>query len=71
MESTAQEKKKYVLSTDADFEILAKCKILEKQKLAPEDKQFVKFLKTQLEADWRKPLLKTLDKLLEKYGQVK
>lgn len=31
---TSLEKKNYVLSTDADYEILAKCKQLEKLKLA-------------------------------------
>ena len=61
------EKKKYVLSKDTDFEILAKCKQLEKIKLTKEDKFLVKFLKTQLEADWRKPLLKRLNQLLKKY----
>lgn len=64
---TPAEKKKYVLSTDADFEILAKCKQLEKLKLTKEDRYFVEFLKTQLEDDWRKPLLKTLNRLLKKY----
>jgi len=62
-----KEKKKYVLSTDADFEILAKCKQLEKKRLSREDRFFVKTIKTQLELNWRKPLLKTLNRLLKKY----
>lgn len=64
---TSAEKKKYVLSTNTDFEILAKCKQLEKLKLLKEDRNLVKFIKTQLEYDWRKPLLKTLNHLLKKY----
>lgn len=61
------EKKKYILSTDYDFEILAGCRQLENMKLAEEDRSLVKLIKTQLEADWRKPLLSALDKLLRKY----
>lgn len=64
---TSAEKKKYVLSTDADFKILSKCKQLEKEKLTREDRILVNFIKTQLEDDWRKPLIKTLNHLLKKY----
>lgn len=64
---TPTEKRKYVLSTHADFKILAKCKQLEKLKLTKEDRYLVKFIKTQLEHDWRKPLLKTLNQLSKKY----
>lgn len=66
---TSKEKKKYLLPTDKDFEILAKFKQLEKLKLTKEDKFLVKFIKTQLEKDWRKPLLKVLNQLLIKYKQ--
>ncbi|NQU98853.1 hypothetical protein HQ533_05270 [Candidatus Woesearchaeota archaeon] len=68
---TPLEKKKYVMPTDRDFEILAKCKELEKLKLTKEDKLLVKFIKTQLERDWRKPLLVKLNKLLRKYKEKK
>ncbi len=64
---TSAEKKKYVLLTDTDFEILGKCKQLEKVKLNKDDKFLVEIIKTQLEADWRKYLLKTLNKLMKKY----
>lgn len=64
---TSSEKKKYVLSTDEDFEILNKCKTLEKLKLTPEDKRLVKLIKTQLKDDWRTPLIITLNQLLKKY----
>jgi len=65
---TLTEKKKYVLSTDSDFEILAKCKQLEKLRLTKEDRFLIEFIKTQLESNWRKPLLKTLNRLLKKYN---
>lgn len=66
--ATSLEKKKYVLSTDEDFEILEKCKKLEKQKLAPQDKKIVKLIKSQLENEWRKPLVQSLNQLLKKYN---
>lgn len=66
---TQSEKKKYVLSTDTDFEILEKCKQLEKLNLSKEDKFLVKLIKSQLEDDWRKSLIQTLNKLLKKYKQ--
>ena len=62
------EQRKYVLSTNVDFKILAKCKQLEKLKLTKEDKFLVKLIKTQLESDWRKPLLWVLNQLLKKYS---
>ncbi|MBI4019886.1 MAG: hypothetical protein HY367_01025 [Candidatus Aenigmarchaeota archaeon] len=58
-----------MLSTGLDFEILAKCKRLEKMRLAKEDTYLVSLIKTQLECDWRRPLLKALDKLIGKYGR--
>lgn len=64
---TSSEKKKYVLSTDADFEILAKCKKLEKSRITDEDKDLVKFIKTQLKRNWRKDILKKLNQLLRRY----
>jgi len=64
---TKAEEKKYVLSTDEDYEILGKVKQLEKMKLTKEEKFLVKFIKTQLEHGWRKSLIKELDKILLKY----
>ena len=64
---TKSEREKYVLSTEMDFEILQQCKNLEKLKLKEEDGILVKHFKSQLEYDWRKPLLKTLKKLSKKY----
>ena len=57
-------KKKYKLPTKEDREILAKCKQSEKLKLSVRDKALVALVKSQLEDDWRKPLIETLDKLL-------
>ena len=72
LDATAQEKKRYVLSTLNDLKILADCKRLEKLRLAKHDKELVKLIKTQLRHEWRKPLLQQLDKLMKKYArQVK
>jgi len=57
---------KYVMADKRDYEILSKIKELEKKKLEKEDKEIIKLIKTQLERDWRKPLLVKLDKLLKK-----
>lgn len=62
-----KEREKYVLSTDSDFEILAKCKKLEKRRLSKGDKEIVKLIKTQLEYDWRILLINYLNKLAKKY----
>ena len=59
----AFERKKYVLATQKDIEILGKCKELEKRRLTKEERILVK---TQLEEDWRTPLRKAVDKLLKK-----
>ena len=66
---TKLETEKYVLSTDEDYEILAKIKKLEKLELTKEDEIFLRFLKTQLEHDWRKPLIKELNRILKEYGE--
>jgi len=65
--ATFLEKKKYVLSTDTDFEILSKCKQLQKYKLMTTDKALVELIKSQLEDDWRKPLIQALNRLQRKY----
>jgi len=65
---TKFEKSKYVMSTEKDFEILAKIKKIEKiKKISNQDRDMIKFIRTQLERDWRAPLLKSLDKILKKY----
>ena len=59
--------KKYVLKTKRDITILNLCKKLEKLKLSKADRDLVALIKTQFERDWRKYLVKFLEKLLKKY----
>jgi len=66
---TLSEKKKYVLWRSSDLDILSFCKILEKTNLKKNDKQLVKLIKSQLESDWRKPLIKTLKKIMRNYKE--
>ena len=64
------EQKKYVLLTGKDVEILRRCNKLEKT-VNKEDGLVVKLIKTQLEEDWRSPLMKKLKELERKYKQRK
>ena len=64
---TKAEQRKYVMSTNEDYDILKKIKQLEKLKLTKEEKILVRLIKTQLEPKWRKYLLQTLNKLFKKY----
>lgn len=63
----ASDKKKYNLSTDIDYEILAKIYQLENKKLSSKDTETIKLIRTQLERDWRMQLIKFLNRLLKKY----
>jgi len=65
----ARDRKKYVLSTDQDYEILGKIYQLEKKKLTAKDKELVKMIRTQLEHDWRRTIVKFLNQLLKKYNE--
>lgn len=67
MKITGKDKKRYVLKEDRDYKILGLVYELEKCKLSAEDKLIVALIRTQLEHDWRKPLLKYLGQLLRKY----
>jgi len=62
-----QDKKRYVLADKKDFEILEKIYKLESKSLSPEDEKLVKLARTQLERNWRTPLLEFLEKLFKKY----
>lgn len=64
---TKQDRKKYVLKDSRDWEILKKCRFLQKKKLKKADAALVKFILSQLEDDWRKPLLVFTNKLVRKY----
>jgi len=37
------------------------------ENLSAADKEILEFIRTQLELDWRSPILTKLDKLLKKY----
>lgn len=67
LKATESDKKKYLLPKEEDLEILDKSKRLEKLSLTDEDKYLVKLIKTQLLENWRKPLLRELNLLLQKY----
>ena len=60
---TKAEKKKYAFVKKIDIDIFMKIKELEKKKLSKKDKEMLKFIKTQMEFDWRKPLVKELKKI--------
>ncbi|MBN2330790.1 MAG: hypothetical protein JXC85_03165 [Candidatus Aenigmarchaeota archaeon] len=64
---STEEKRKYPMPTERDYEILSKIKKLEKLRLTKEDRELVNFIRTQLEDDWRTPLIRALNKLLRKY----
>lgn len=65
---TEEEEKGYVLPNEEDYEILSIVKSLENKSLSESDKEIVKLIRTQLEAEWRKPLLEKLKQLLKKYS---
>ena len=58
---------KYPLPTKKDYLILRKIYQLEEKKLSAKDKELVKFIRSQLQDNWRTPLIKSLNKLLKKY----
>lgn len=62
-----EDKEKYIMADEKDYEILAKIYELEEKGLSDEDKESVNLIRTQLERDWRDYLIEILDKLLEKY----
>lgn len=64
---SVKEQRRYILSTDLDYEILGKVHKLENKPLSKDDRNLVQFARTQLEEDWRSPLIRALNKLLRKY----
>lgn len=63
-----EEASKYVLSTDGDYEILGKIHELEKKELTEPDRELIKFMRSQLELNWRANVNSKLDRLIEKYS---
>jgi len=66
---TKTEQRKYVMSTNKDYEILKKIKQLKKLKLTKKDKVLIDLIKTQLEYEWRKYLIQILNLLLKRYSK--
>lgn len=64
---TKIEQKKYVMSTNRDYEILSKIKQLETLNISKQDNHLIRLIKTQLESDWRKYLIQALNQLLRKH----
>lgn len=62
-----EDKKIYVLNDALDLVILEKIYDVEKCDLSAADRQIVNLIRTQLKREWRKPLVKFLDKLIVKY----
>jgi len=56
--------KEYLLPKKRDLIILKKIKLLEEKKLGERDREVLKLIKTQLEEDWRKPIINYLNKLI-------
>lgn len=67
VEIKAKDKKRYVLKEAEDYKILEKIYELEKRKLSLEDRRMINLIKTQLEQNWRKPLIEFLNELLKRY----
>lgn len=57
----------YLLKEERDYDILERIYALELMPLAPEDARVVALIRTQLEHDWRTPLLTELDQLIARY----
>lgn len=62
-----QGKKKYLIDNPVDLKVFNLIKELESEKLKPEDKKQVKFIKTQLDKEWQKYLLVELNKMKKLY----
>ena len=55
------------LKTKKDLEIFNLCKKIQKSKLSKNDKVLITLMKTQMEKDWRKYLIRKLIALSRKY----
>lgn len=64
---TEEEEKEFLLPNEEDYKVLSIVKNLESKDLSDNDTEIVKMIKTQLQADWREPLLSKLKQLLQKY----
>jgi len=67
MQLTPAERKRYVLKTKKDLEILEKIKKAERiPGLTKNEKSMLSFLRTQLEKDWRTHILKVLSRMIKR-----
>ncbi|MBI4434939.1 hypothetical protein HY635_03980 [Candidatus Uhrbacteria bacterium] len=64
---TAEEREQYVIATERDLDILDKVKRLDRCTLSEDDARIVALIRTQLEHDWRTPLLAELNRLMGHY----
>jgi len=64
------DKKRLLLEEKRDYEILEMIYELEKRKLSKEQEELVRFLKSQLEDDWRKPLLRFVKKFVKQFNSL-
>ncbi|MBI4020179.1 MAG: hypothetical protein HY367_02505 [Candidatus Aenigmarchaeota archaeon] len=64
------DRKRYVLSTSKDHGILRMVCELENYELSDFDRDMIDLIRTQLEHDWRTPLMKLLQRLHKKYKSV-
>ena len=60
---TKADLKKYALVKEKDIQILKQIKQLEQKNLDKVDLRMLKFIKSQLERDWRKPLIGEIKKI--------
>ena len=65
---TKGEEKEYLLPNEEDYEILSIIKTMGNKNLSDNDRETVKFIKTQLRDDWRAPIIEKLKILLQKYS---
>ena len=64
MKLTSYEKRNYVMEDEKDFIILSKIRKLERKKLGKSQKEMVRLIRSQLKKNWRLPLIKQWDKLI-------
>ena len=72
LEISSEEEEHYVLSTVRDREILLKIHQLEDVfDLTDNERFLLTFIRTQLEPDWRSPVITLLDEMLKNKGSSK
>jgi hypothetical protein len=68
---TKTEERKYIMSTGRDYLIFLKIKQLEKMKLTKGEKTQVNLIRTQLEYDWRRQLIRYLNRMIKQKKREK